>query len=181
MKNYPKCRDNNIVVQETANELMVYDLVTNKVHFLNKTSAEIWKSCDGKTSIPEIAKNQNIPEEYVIVALSDLWEANLMEGEIKPDIPSNKISRRKLLMKAGATAAVLPIILSLITPTSAQTQSCLTSDQTFNLNPSPFFADQPECANALIAEAQNICCAGFLNLTEFSSSPQLCRGRCGGA
>lgn len=181
MKNYPKCRDKDIVVQESVNELMVYDLLTNKVHFLNETSAEIWKSCDGKTSISQIAENKNIPEEYVIAALSDLSEVNLMEGEYSFKFSPDWISRRSLLMKSTPTLFALPLLTTMLAPSSAQAQSnsCLIAGQTFELTPSPFFSNSIECALALIEEAKNVCCAGVINFNEFSLGPELCRGRCG--
>ena len=53
---YPIARKNGLVVQEVPDEVLVYDLDTNKAHCLNKTAAAVWQSCDGKTSVPEIAK-----------------------------------------------------------------------------------------------------------------------------
>jgi hypothetical protein len=38
----PKCRQNELVVQELRNELLIYDLQTHKASCLNETSALVW-------------------------------------------------------------------------------------------------------------------------------------------
>ncbi|MBA3352846.1 MAG: PqqD family protein, partial [Blastocatellia bacterium] len=51
----PIARKNGLVVQEVPDEVLVYDLETNKAHCLNQSAAMIWRSCDGKNSVSEIA------------------------------------------------------------------------------------------------------------------------------
>lgn len=184
MKIYPKNRNEDIVVQANSNDLLIYDLLTDKVHCLNKTSAAVWRSCDGKTSISEIAKRRGLPEEFVTVAIDDLQKANLMAAD-DFNISLDRLSRRKLLLKAGATAAAIPLITSLVAPMAINAQSsgaCLGPCGSFVLNPSPFFADSQACVSALLSAAQTQCCSGVLNGGggfEFGSDPQLCRGYCG--
>ena len=43
----PKARKENLVVQESNGEVLIYDLDTNKAFCLNETSALVWQACDG--------------------------------------------------------------------------------------------------------------------------------------
>ena len=43
-------------LQEMPDEVLVFDLETNKAHCLNQTAAFVWKACDGVNSVAEIAK-----------------------------------------------------------------------------------------------------------------------------
>ena len=45
MKMRPKSRTDNLVVQEMNDEVLVYDLDSNKAVCLNETAAIVWKSC----------------------------------------------------------------------------------------------------------------------------------------
>jgi hypothetical protein len=185
MTNFPKARENKIVVQESTGEILVYDLLNNKAHCLNETSSVVWRDCDGKSSVAEIAQRQQLPEEYVAVAVNELQKANLLAEKVDLQLPADRVSRRKMLLKVGATAVVLPLITSVVAPTAVHAQSgaCLEFNATFELNPTPFFENIDLCVDALIAESETRCCSGGLNLQmgfEFGSDPQLCRGFCGG-
>ncbi len=51
----PIARKEGLVIQEMPEEVLVYDLDTNKAHCLNQTAAFVWKSCDGRNSVAEKA------------------------------------------------------------------------------------------------------------------------------
>ena len=51
----PVARKQGLVVQEMPDEVLIYDLDTNKAHCLNQTAAFVWKSCDGKNTVERIA------------------------------------------------------------------------------------------------------------------------------
>ena len=51
----PTGRAENLVVQEYGNDILVYDLVDHRALSLNETSARVWRACDGKKSVAEIA------------------------------------------------------------------------------------------------------------------------------
>ena len=44
----PVARQEGLVIQEMPDEVLVFDLKTNKAHCLNETAAFVWKACDGK-------------------------------------------------------------------------------------------------------------------------------------
>jgi hypothetical protein len=118
----PKARDENLVVQELPDEILVYDLKTNEAHCLNKTAAMVWKNCDGKTAITDIAKllegsfGNPVDDDLVWLAIDQLNEKNLLNGQNRIDSPN----RRELIKKIGlASVIALPIVASLKAPTSA--------------------------------------------------------------
>jgi len=125
----PKARDENLVVQELPDEILVYDLKTDEAHCLNKTAALVWKNCDGKTSVTDIAKllggnfGNPVDDDLVWLAIDQLDEKNLLDEQNRSDSPN----RRELIKKIGMVSVIaLPIVASLKAPTSvfAATANC---------------------------------------------------------
>ncbi len=120
----PIARKEGLVIQETSDEVLVYDLTSNKAHCLNQTAAFVWKSCDGNKSISEITKlleNESgsvIHEDLIWLAIDQLNEKNLLKKEIATNFGGR--SRREVIKKIGLAAVVaLPLVVSLTAPTSA--------------------------------------------------------------
>ena len=131
MKNsqIPNARKEGLVIQEMPNEVLVYDLNSNKAHCLNQTAAFVWKSCDGIKSVADISKTfeaqmgHNVPDDMIWLALDQLGEKNLLEQKIQPDFHGQ--SRREVIKKVGLAAVVaLPIVASLTAPTAALAVGC---------------------------------------------------------
>lgn len=127
MKN-PKARDEDLVVQELAEEILVYDLTTNEAHCLNKSAALVWKYCDGKTSVTDIAKlleksfGDPVEDDFVRLAINSLTEKNLLNEQSHFDLPN----RRELLRKIGrASVIALPVVASLVAPPAAMAGNCV--------------------------------------------------------
>ena len=53
---YRPLRAENVVFRETEGEGILYQVEEGKVHVLNGTAYTIWKQCDGKHTMEEIAK-----------------------------------------------------------------------------------------------------------------------------
>jgi len=126
MKNpqYPSARKTGLVIQEMPDELLVYDLDTNKAHCLNNTAAFVWKTCDGKTSVSEIAAlldsetGSKVPHELIWLAIDQLSENKLLEKDMRADF--NGQSRRAVIKRIGlASVIAIPVIASLVAPQSA--------------------------------------------------------------
>jgi hypothetical protein len=126
MKNpqYPSARKNGLVIQEMPDELLVYDLDTNKAHCLNNTAAFVWKSCDGKTSVSDMAalmdleSGSKVPEDLIWLAIDQLSENKLLEEDLRANF--NGQSRRAVIKKIGlASVIAIPVIASLVAPPSA--------------------------------------------------------------
>ena len=131
----PKARDRDLLVEEMAGELLIYDARTDRAHCLNQSAAAIWKNCDGARSITEL-RSQLFPslpsdagEQLVKTGLERLRRRHLLEGE--PQAPMVDLSRRSLLRKlalaAAAAGVIAPLISTVVAPTPAYAVSCLTS------------------------------------------------------
>lgn len=119
----PIARKEGLVIQEMPEEVLVYDLDTNKAHCLNQTAAFVWKSCDGKNSVADITRlagadsGSVVPEDLVWLAIDQLSEKNLLANELKADF--NGSTRREVIKKIGLAAVIgLPLVASLTAPTS---------------------------------------------------------------
>lgn len=126
MNRLPKARINEIVVQEVEDEILIYDLKTNKIYSLNETSSFVWKNCDGKQSVEEIIWKLNrqfqtkVDEDFIYLALDNLQKENLLETEVE----LLKMPRRELIKKIGLSSMIaLPLITSFFAPTAANAQS----------------------------------------------------------
>jgi Coenzyme PQQ synthesis protein D (PqqD) len=119
----PVARKEGLVIQEMPDEVLVYDLDTNKAHCLNQTAAFVWKSCDGRNSVAEITKlvgansGSAVPEDLVWLAIDQLSEKNLLANNLKANF--NGSTRREVIKKIGLAAVIgIPIVASLTAPTS---------------------------------------------------------------
>ena len=129
---HPRARQDGLVTRELPDELLVYDTETHEAHCLNETAAFVWRHCDGKTSVAEIARRLSakieteIDDDFVWLALEDLWKRQLLVGEPAPP-REGKMSRSKMLRRTGMVAAAvsLPVVTSIVAPTAAQAATCV--------------------------------------------------------
>ena len=118
-------RKTELIVKELTDEVLVYDLSDHKAHCLNQTAAFVWKNCDGQTSASEIAAlmekewQKPVGEETVWLALKQLSRAKLLEKPLTDGNESMRASRRAVLRKLGAAAALTPMVISLVAPTAS--------------------------------------------------------------
>lgn len=175
MMNYsqmPFARKEGLVIQEIADEVLVYDLETNKAHCLNRTAAFVWKSCDGKYTIEEVSKllakdeGKRVEEDIIRLAISQLSEKKLLETK-SPIGFSELQNRRETIKKIGLAAAIaLPGITSLVAPTAASAGTTCTQTCTCTL------------AAACNNPGGTCICVG--NGTSANSCTSPCNGGCGG-
>jgi hypothetical protein len=125
----PIARNEGLVIQEMPDEVLVFDMETNKAHCLNETAAFVWKACDGNNSVADITKlfgnksGNPVDENLVWLAIDQLNENNLLAEEIKTNF--NGQSRREVIKKIGLAAVIaLPIVSSLVAPTAAFAVAC---------------------------------------------------------
>lgn len=119
----PEARQDGLVIQDMPEEILVYDLGTNKAHCLNQTAAFVWKACDGKNTVTDIASlfsNKTdgiINEDLVWLAIDQLNEKNLLKTEMVSKFQGE--TRRSVIKKIGLAAVIaLPVVASLAAPTS---------------------------------------------------------------
>jgi hypothetical protein len=134
---FPAARKSGLVIQEMPDEVLVYDLNTNKAHCLNQTAAKVWMACDGKTSIAEIADRfgRGANEDLVWLAIDQLSESDLLENIVASKFKGQ--SRREVIKKIGlASIIAIPVIASLVAPQNAlAATSCHCSNDNQCQNP----------------------------------------------
>ena len=138
----PQARKEGLVVQQLADEVLVYDQERFKAHCLNHTAALVWKHCDGKKTTNEIARalgheaGSPVDEELVWLALSQLGKSRLLTEQLTMPEGRAGISRREVIRRVGIAAAVaLPIVTSIVAPRAAQAINCRTSGQPCTTGP----------------------------------------------
>lgn len=125
----PVARKEKLVIQELPDEVLVYDLETNKAHCLNQTAAFVWKYCNGANSVADIVSQfeqksgSRVQEDLIWLAIDQLSERNLLEKELPTKFAGE--SRRSVLKKIGlASMVALPVIASLTVPTAVMAAGC---------------------------------------------------------
>ena len=137
----PAARQEGLLVRELDNEMLVYDLHRHKAHCLNSTAALIWKYCDGQSSESDIARiieaEQNTPvhPDVVRLGLLQLRRTHLLERQITQTPGGAALSRRDLIKRLGAAAAVaLPLVTSVLAPRAVEAGTCIPPGGTCNTN-----------------------------------------------
>lgn len=119
----PKSRHTGLIVQEFVDELLIYDLKTNKGYCLNKTSALVYQLCDGTRSVADLAGLISsglsilVGEDVIRLALEGLQKEGLLEQSKDMEIDLKGLSRRQVVKKIGFRSLVaLPVIASIVAP-----------------------------------------------------------------
>ena len=130
----PQARNDHLVVKPLADETLVYDLQRHRAYCLNAAAGLIWGQCDGRTDADQMAtalqSELGLPrdEDVVQLGLAGLDKAHLLVERLARPVLTARYSRRKFLIKAGVVglAALLPTVISIVSPTAAQAATCLT-------------------------------------------------------
>lgn len=127
----PNARREGLVIQEVEGETLIYDLKSHKAHCLNRSAALVWKHCDGKQTVAQVARKVQaemgigFSPEALWLAVEQLEKRELLEAPIERAPGVNRISRRELARRLGiATALTLPFIASINAPAAIQAASC---------------------------------------------------------
>lgn len=125
----PIARKDEIVIQEFQDEVLIFDVKSNKAHCLNQTASNVWKNCDGKNTVTDIKlllDNQtgtDVPENLIWLAIDQLSERELLEVGFEKKFAGQ--NRREVLKRIGlATVVALPIIASITAPSAAMAAAC---------------------------------------------------------
>jgi hypothetical protein len=120
----PRARTNRIVTRDLGDELLVYDLERHKAYCLNRVAMQVFRHCDGETTIPDMALRignvLGIPvgEEAIRLGLARLEKAHLLDDPVGLTPHS---SRREMLRTLGrAAVVVVPLVTAITVPTSAE-------------------------------------------------------------
>lgn len=129
----PRLRKKGLLIQELRDEVLVYDLERHKAHCLNPTAALIWRHCNGRTTVSEMAalleEELGIPADEGLVwsALEKLGRAHLLRERVTRPEGVPRQSRRELLRKLAlglAGGVLLPAVTSILAPVAASHGSC---------------------------------------------------------
>ena len=124
----PLARKDKLTVRELPEETLVYDLESHRAHCLNRTSALVWKHCDGRHDVDALAailaRELGLPAREAgaaaRLALEQLGRRQLLQEKVAPPLEEERVSRRTALRKlAKATAAALPLVMTLKSPSVA--------------------------------------------------------------
>jgi hypothetical protein len=114
----PLARTDDLVIEDLADEVLVYDRRIQRAHCLSCTAARVWRACDGQTSIDDLNRSLDLDEESVRRALTELQACELLDSG--PQRPAGAgMTRRDVTMRAariGAAAAAVPLIFSVAAP-----------------------------------------------------------------
>jgi hypothetical protein len=117
----PQARVERLVVQELPDEVLVYDLDRHRAHSLNRAAALVWRQCDGRTSVTEMAttlqRELGVPlgEEAVWLALERLGKAHLLQERLA--LPASvPTASRRALMRTLAMGGGLALVTSIVAP-----------------------------------------------------------------
>ena len=124
----PRARQEQLIVKELPDELLIYDLQSDKAHCLNETAALVWKNCDGHKTVDQLRElmeenaGSPVSEEMVWLALDQLETFRLLDETALKPVQFAGMSRRDMVRRVGIAAIALPVILSIVSPT-AQAQA----------------------------------------------------------
>ena len=156
LKSLPFSKRENILVQEFKNEVLIFDLTTNRAYCLNETLAKIWQHCDGVTTFEQLEKKFNFTGELITLALAELRKENLLKEKIR-SADLTELSRRELTRRVGySTACALPLILAVTAPEAAHAASGGVAPGSRGYGQS--CAAAPECGGAAPYCVNNTCC-----------------------
>src|SRR4051812_4031448 len=129
----PVARRERLLVREGEDELVVYDLESHRAHSLSRAAALIWRHCDGRTTVAELAallhrELDAAPDETVVwMALRRLGKAHLLRDPVT--VPSQAVScSRRELTRRMAVLGGLAFVSSILVPEPVQAQSACRPD-----------------------------------------------------
>src|SRR5262245_8289396 len=103
----PRARQEHILTEPVADELVVYDEVRHRAHRLNRSAALVWRHCDGQRSPAELATllaqqlGEAAGEDLVWLALDRLEAANLLQEPLQRSTEQRRLSRRQTLLRVS--------------------------------------------------------------------------------
>jgi hypothetical protein len=139
----PAARKNGLVVRKLKDEVLIYDVEAHQAHCLSLTAAEVWEQCDGSQTVSDLSSTFTLDgkvsdhqrEQMVWVALDQLEKANLLDKSVPKPAMFLGMSRRQLMKTAGIAALIaLPVVTTILSPTSAQASTCLASGQSCTIS-----------------------------------------------
>ena len=129
MATRPKARSDQLLVQRTGPETLVYDERTHRAHCLDARATRVWELCNGARTESEIAAVYGEGEAgraVVSWTLGELEKSALLEGSA--DVARAALNRRVLMKTVGLAA--IPVIMAITAPRArAAVSTCSSAGQ----------------------------------------------------
>ena len=119
----PVARDEGLLIEHVADEVVVYDADSKEAHCLSPLPAVVFTHSDGYRTVEQLAEvasvklSEEVTAERVVEAIAQLDERDLLKGGI---------SRRQMLRKsaiAGGVVTAAPLISSVFAPAALAANS----------------------------------------------------------
>jgi hypothetical protein len=136
----PQARSTKLLVQSVGQEIVVFDRETQRIHKLNRTAALIWRHCDGRRSVPQLAallrEGLNVPdltEEVIWLALERFAKTRLLRT-VRGRAAGLNLRPRRTSVLWARSSPLMPSITSLRAPTPlmAKSSECLSDVDCFD-------------------------------------------------
>jgi PqqD family protein of HPr-rel-A system len=114
----PAVRKEGLILRRIGDELLVYDRRSHEAHCLDAAAAAVFSACDGTRSVRELTARlrrelaRPVDGDWVRLALGQLERAGLLEEPLPGPVPM-----RRDVMRRVAQAALLPAVVSIVSPT----------------------------------------------------------------
>jgi hypothetical protein len=121
---FPKARQHDLTVRDLLDETLVFDHQRNKAHCLNRTVALVWRHCDGRTGVGDLARMLQDAlvvsegEAVVGLALEQLGSRHLLEQPVERLAGPGRLSRREVLKKLAVAAVAMPLVMTVTAPSA---------------------------------------------------------------
>lgn len=121
-----RARSERLVTKTVGDEIVIYDLDTDKAHLLNPASAVLWRLCERGATVGMLRaaldaelNTNGATDELLWTAIDDLSKAGLLETDTSFVGRPSGMTRRSLLKKAGILAIAAPAITTILAPPAA--------------------------------------------------------------
>jgi hypothetical protein len=147
----PRARRQGLIVRELQGETLVYDRERHRAHCLEPMLGEVWRACDGTSTVDAIAAEIGrrhgtaLDRDAVAILILRLQRARLLEGP-RPRAPRRPDRREVLLRLAGLSGVAL---VSVVAPTALEAATCTPAAQCATL-PNGRCTGLPCCENTAL-------------------------------
>ncbi len=150
MANRPKARSDQLLVQRTGEETLLYDERSHRAHCLDARATRVWELCDGSRTEREIAQvyGEGAAGEAVVSwTLGELEKSALLDDD--GGAHARAALSRRVLMKSVGLAAI-PVILAITAPRARAAVSTCS-------NPGQECTTKPCCVGGPPASVGDVC------------------------
>jgi hypothetical protein len=119
MQDQPIARIEDLATEEIDGGILVYDLKSNDVHWLDDSATAVWRLADGEHTADEIALSSALPEAVVEETLDRLAALELVAPGSNDFGVTRRLALRRIAVAGGTAAFAGPLIASIVAPTAA--------------------------------------------------------------